>query len=157
MSLTYQASERERTSSPEGSTCEGMASRTISRMEISLRTASSPGTFTKRPRSSLSRASRSSEGCSTAEWASVRVCDAGSTGTLTRIASENPAERKVAVYSQFPALEGAVTKVFVTVSPAGTLTGKAALPPSHSSESVPETGSSAMDETTTAASQTSPS
>ena len=93
---TYQASLRDNTSLPWGSTCEGMASFTISSTVISFRTACEAGTFTKRERSSESSASRDMASLSTAEWASVSCWAAGYTGTRTCTASEKSEATKEA-------------------------------------------------------------
>ena len=152
----YQASVRDRTSSERGSTCLGIASLTISSTEISFRTASEPGTFTKRERSSSSRASRDIPSSSTAEWASESSCAAGNTGTSSCTASENSAVRKEAFRVRVPASAAETGKLRVSTSPGFTVTGSCCTQSPALSSSVPETGASAIEDTVTAASKRSP-
>ena len=65
-----------------------MASRIMSRMEISRRLAAVPGTLTNWPRRAVRMASRSIQESISAECASMIVCTAGLTGSVTNTASE---------------------------------------------------------------------
>ena len=150
---TYQASERDRTSSPEGSTCFGRASLTMSRILISRRVASEAGTFTKQERSSSSRAFRSVPSRSTAERASVSTCAAGYTGTFTCTASENSEATKDAVRVREPlVIPGLTGNLLVSVAPGFTVTGICCTDSPALRTTTPETGVSAMEDTVTAAS-----
>ena len=131
---TYIASESESTSLPAGSTFEGIASRIMSMILITLASASSPATFTNMPRSCAVRESLSIPAWRTAECDSVSAWTAGYTGTLTNIPSEyftpavssalNTSLKPRSAGNAAPARSSATltSNIDLTVSPPGTVT-----------------------------------
>ena len=103
-------------------------------MEISRYAAPMEETFTNCERIWASSASLSIPGSRTAEWASVRVCTAGRTGTLTLTPSDNVGRpvtgsaSKITFMSIIPEVSGSTaSNRCETIPPGGTVICAAAM------------------------------